>query len=294
MPFFSIVIPTYNRADLLPRCLDSVLRQDFSDFEVLVVDNYSTDNTLDVLEHYKAKDSRITYKQEHNYGVIAHSRNVGISMAKGKYICFLDSDDWFSDDKLSLVYEACVDTDPDVIYGKYQIVSEEGAGRVIGKSLKKKNKYLELLTEGAIICNTTVTVRKDLLFSVGLLSESPELKAVEDFDCWLNLARAGAAFCYIDKILCYYWVGNNESFSERQVRQIMNVYEKHLPNLSGPDRTKAESCRDYSIGIVYQRLGEKEKALGCFRNALKYQSPSKILAIFVRVIMVLFQTRGQK
>ena len=292
MPYFSIVIPTYNRADLLPRCLDSVLRQNFSDFEVLVVDNFSTDSTLEILEQYRIKDSRIRYKQEHNHGVIAHSRNVGIRMASGEYICFLDSDDWFSDDKLSLVYEACEKSSPDVVYGKYQIMSEGGAGRVIGKQLKKNDKYLELLSEGAIICNTTVTVRKELLFSIGLLSERPELRAAEDFDCWLNLAKARASFFYIDKILCYYWVGSNESHSERQVQQIINVYDKHLPNLSNKNQKKAESCRDYSIGILYQSLGDREKAMTYYKKALKHLPMNKIFVAFVRVIFVLFNIRG--
>lgn len=292
MPFFSIVIPTYNRATLLPRCLDSVLRQDFTDFEVLVVDNFSTDGSLEILEQYRNKDRRIIFKQEHNHGVIAHSRNVGIKMACGEYICFLDSDDWFSDNKLSLVYEACLWSNPDIIYGKYQIMSDGGAGRIIGKSLKKKDKYFELLTEGAIICNTTVTVRKDLLFSIGLLSESPDLRAVEDFDCWLNLAKARAVFCYIDKILCYYWLGSNESHSERQVQQIINVYNRHLPNLSKTNRQRAEGCRDYSIGILYQSMGEWRKAFKYYNKALKHQSMNKRLAILVRFVMIIFRNRG--
>ena len=93
MPFFSIVIPTYNRADLLSRCIDSIIEQTFSDFEIIIVDNYSNDETKELVEQYKSRDTRIKFIQEHNNGIIAHSRNVGVKAAVGEYIAFLDSDD---------------------------------------------------------------------------------------------------------------------------------------------------------------------------------------------------------
>ena len=126
MPFFSIIIPTYNRVDLLPRCIDSVMNQSFTDFEVLVVDNYSEDGTKDLLEQYSQKDSRIRYIQEHNNGIIAHSRNVGVKAARGQYICFLDSDDWYRKDKLELSYQCIKDLNADLIYHPLVVVSSKG------------------------------------------------------------------------------------------------------------------------------------------------------------------------
>jgi glycosyltransferase involved in cell wall biosynthesis len=92
-PFFSIVIPTYNRADLILDTLESVLSQTYKEFEVIVVDNCSTDNTKDVLLPYIQNGSISFIQHEKNYER-SKSRNTGIKHAKGDYITFLDSDDF--------------------------------------------------------------------------------------------------------------------------------------------------------------------------------------------------------
>ena len=86
MPFFSIVIPTYNRASLIPATLQSVFQQTFTDYEIIIINDGSTDNTQDVLKPFL---SRITYVNQNNQGPGA-ARNTGIDIAKGEYITFLD------------------------------------------------------------------------------------------------------------------------------------------------------------------------------------------------------------
>src|SRR3989338_2810117 len=97
-PIVSIVIPTYNRACDLERALKSVLAQTYSNWEALVVDNHSSDNTDDVVK--SLNDSRLKLFKIHNDGVIAASRNAGVKHATGEYIAFLDSDDWWMPQKL--------------------------------------------------------------------------------------------------------------------------------------------------------------------------------------------------
>ena len=96
---FSIIIPTYNRANEIGRCLSSVINQSYSNWEAIVVDNYSSDDTENIVKDFN--DNRIRYYKNHNYGIIAVSRNFGIDRAKGSWICFLDSDDsWkYDEDK---------------------------------------------------------------------------------------------------------------------------------------------------------------------------------------------------
>src|SRR5271155_161031 len=96
MPFFSVIIPVYNRAELIRSALDSVLAQEFSDYELIVVDDGSTDQTAQVIEQYAAEHSqRIISLRQSNSGPGA-ARNTGIARATGRYIAFLDSDDlWF-------------------------------------------------------------------------------------------------------------------------------------------------------------------------------------------------------
>ena len=104
-PKFSVVIPTYNRARDIPRCLDSLVLQELQDFEVLICDDGSTDDTASVVENYSHLLD-ITYSYGENSGGPARPRNRGISLANAPYIAFLDSDDWWAPAKLRLSLEA--------------------------------------------------------------------------------------------------------------------------------------------------------------------------------------------
>jgi glycosyltransferase involved in cell wall biosynthesis len=99
-PFFSVIICTFNRAHLLPRALDSVLAQTESSWEVIVVDDGSSDHTFDVVRPYLQRAPNIRYMAHRNRG-LAISRNVGIAAAIGDYVTFLDSDDWYQSDHLT-------------------------------------------------------------------------------------------------------------------------------------------------------------------------------------------------
>ena len=100
-PFFSVIIPTFNQSNFLSRALDSVVNQNFNNFEIIVIDNFSSDNTKKIVKSFKKK---IIYKRIENKGIIAKSRNVGIQISKGKWLAFLDSDDLWSKNKLQEIY----------------------------------------------------------------------------------------------------------------------------------------------------------------------------------------------
>ena len=96
----SVIIPTYNNGKFLDKCIESILSQTFCDFVLLIINDGSTDNTIDILKYYGQKDKRIKLFNIENNGV-SFARNLGISKAKGEYICFIDSDDWVEKDYLS-------------------------------------------------------------------------------------------------------------------------------------------------------------------------------------------------
>ena len=105
IPKVSVVIITYNRARFLPEAIESVIAQSFTDWELIVVDDASTDNTKGVVEKYSSVDSRIKYYRNPENLNISKSRNRGIELSKGKYIAVLDSDDiWCDIEKLKLQY----------------------------------------------------------------------------------------------------------------------------------------------------------------------------------------------
>jgi glycosyltransferase involved in cell wall biosynthesis len=103
MPYFSIIIPVYNREKRIATAIESVLNQEFSDFELLIIDDASTDNTKAVVTNYS--DARISYHRNEQNLERCNSRNIGIERAKGKYICFLDSDDYHLPNHLSSLHE---------------------------------------------------------------------------------------------------------------------------------------------------------------------------------------------
>jgi glycosyltransferase involved in cell wall biosynthesis len=104
--FFSVIIPTYNRADILPATIASVINQKFSDWELIVVDDGSTDNTKEVIEGID--DSRIKYLYQQN-AERSEARNNGVNHSKGKYICFLDSDDFYEENYLQEMYNYIIE-----------------------------------------------------------------------------------------------------------------------------------------------------------------------------------------
>lgn len=120
---FSIIIPIFNVAQYLPKCLDSVLAQTCADFEAVCVNDGSTDNSLEILEEYQEKDPRIKVVSQANGGLSA-ARNVGLLHAQGDYVFFLDSDDWIEPDALKILSEKLSDEDMVCFSGRRYLEAE--------------------------------------------------------------------------------------------------------------------------------------------------------------------------
>ncbi len=120
---FSIVIPVYNVEPYIRTCLDSILNQTFGDFEVVCVDDGSTDKSLAILREYEAKDGRIKVYTEENLGS-GVARNYGISMAKGEYLVFIDPDDWVEPDYLETVLDTFNKTGVEIVQFDYKKINE--------------------------------------------------------------------------------------------------------------------------------------------------------------------------
>ena len=122
----SIIIPVYRTQDTLPRCLDSILRQSFTDYEVILVDDGSDDGCPQLCDEYARKDARIRVIHKENGG-LSDARNAGIYEAKGEYITFIDSDDTIAEDTLSLVIEKII-TYPETDILEYPVMERFGNG----------------------------------------------------------------------------------------------------------------------------------------------------------------------
>lgn len=235
IPAISVVIPTYNRADTLGRCINSLINQTFKDFEVIVCDDGSTDNTADLIADIN-HTLNIAYHYMPNSGRPACPRNYGIRMARSPYVAFLDSDDWWTPDKLekSLQYLA---TGADIVYHDMYLVRNEG-GRIFRRMGSRKlfnPVFLDLLSNGNALCNSSVIVRKKLLEDIGLIMEDSNLRVVEDYDTWLRISRLTEKFVKVPGVLGYYWTGGGNITNPSALMLGMRAIEKRYFNdMSSP------------------------------------------------------------
>ncbi len=218
----SVIIPSFNRLNLLKRAIDSVVSQKYKNWELIIVDNYSHEKIEELIKSYQSE--KIRFYKIKNDGVIAKSRNLGIELSKGQWIAFLDSDDWWTEDKLSYC-STYFDNDIDLIYHSLEIIREDTKSYfkkyLISKSLQKP-VLNSLLTCGNMINNSSVIVRKSVVINAGKLDQSKQMVTAEDYNLWLKIAESSYNFKYINKALGYYFV-----HKDNILRHDMSVASKH-------------------------------------------------------------------
>lgn len=197
----SIILPTYNRAASVGRAVESVLRQTYPYFELLVIDDGSTDDTERIIREYG--DKRIKYyKLLHNEGQ-SKARNIGMDLAQYEFLAFEDSDDLWRPQKLEKQMEMMQAAGPEVglVYHKFRYDMGSGKGIImpderIAVEKKSGNIYTQLLWDN-LIGMPTILMRKECIQSVGKLDET--LKCLEDYDFVLRIAKKYEAV-FVDEI----------------------------------------------------------------------------------------------
>ncbi len=226
----SIILPTYNHAKFLKKAIKSVIKQSYVHWELIIIDNNSTDGTFELVNSFL--DHRIRYIKIHNNGIIAASRNAGISLSSGSWIAFLDSDDWWTPDKLIECTMRINKVNPDLIYHDLFLVDKPNQNN-FKKFARSRNLYTpiyeDLLLHGNGILNSSVLLRKELLTDIGLLSCDKEKITWEDYDCWLRLSQKTEKFLYINKPLGYYWAaGGNMTNPDRDLVNAKSIYNIYI------------------------------------------------------------------
>lgn len=266
-PLFSIVIPTYNHADFLKASLSSIIDQSYNNWEAIVIDNHSRDNTDDVVASFE--DSRIRLEKINNHGVIATSRNRGILKAKGEWISFLDSDDLWYSEKLMRVVSAIKESDNQIqvfCNDEYMVFSDSSEKKLLQYGPYEDNFYSKLLLSGNRLSTSAVTVNKSFLTNKELLfSENPSFVTVEDYDFWLRIAKEQANFFFINEVLGEYTIhGKNQSASiEKHFKHHENLIKHHIFNIQNFD-----SCKE--------KLWKKAKSKIQLDKALLYLKEFKL------------------
>lgn len=224
-PRVSVVIPAYNAADTLGDALDSVFDQTFTDHEVIVVDDGSTDSTRDVL---RARGERIRVLTKANEGRPSTTRNLGARAARGEYLAFLDADDRWRPEKLARQV-AVLDRNPAVglVYSGTAITDNEGRiVRTTHPSPGGRGRIYPLLCVRNIMVGSSAMARRQAVAEAGWFDES--LTSIENWDLWIRIARRWE-IDFVDEPLTLYRVhtGNRSANVELRRRNIFRVLDKH-------------------------------------------------------------------
>lgn len=213
---FSVIIPTYNRSEQLREALNSLVEQLFDDFEVIVCDDGSTDDTKEVVEIYSTK-LNLKYHYEENWGGPARPRNLGIKFAEGEWVCFLDSDDQWYPYKLQKIAKITEKNDIDLVCHLFDNTLNKKIG------FYKKNLffsfYEDLLVNGNRIVNSSICVRKSLIPEI---SEDRNLIGVEDYNMLLDIAKKTSKIYCLKEVLGSYSIHEN-NISVDTLKQIDKI-----------------------------------------------------------------------
>lgn len=292
-PTVSVIIPTFNRANYLKNSVQSVLSQTIKDLEIIVINNYSTDNTLEVISAFN--DERIKIINFKNGGVIARSRNQGMLQSSGKYISFLDDDDLWCPDKLEIQIKYMEEHPLScLVYSNAIIIDEKGnrKGLIIDQKKAKQGRIFLDLLGGNFIPILTVLMKRELLESNGLLNEEPSLIAVEDYE---YLLRAALKFDigYINNPLAMYRVHSSSMSKARSVALLrQKVLKRFLDNSEIPKKFYNEIIYNierlnFSASVYYWSISDRINA-GIYAKKYIFFNFSKIRLLNVAIGILLY------
>ena len=245
----SVIIPTFNRKNKLKRAIESVIKQNYLEWEIIIVDNYSEDGTKDMVKTFN--NSKIKLYKFANHGIIAASRNFAIKKSKGKILAFLDSDDWWT--KKKLFYS-------NLYFNRgYKFIYHDMRVKKKNKLFTKQIAYIrnlsgdqfeDLKKNGPAFATSSVVIDKQLFSKVNFFKEEKKYIAWEDYDAWLRVSNVYKNFYKINKSLGFIFIDNENFLNAKRVIANLNEFKKlylnnsELPNWALYSIIKA----NYSMG----------------------------------------------
>jgi glycosyltransferase involved in cell wall biosynthesis len=268
-PKVSIIIPTYNRAHLLVRAIRSVLNQTFQDFELIVVDDASIDNTQEIVKAFG--EGRIKYiKHKENKGGSA-ARNTGIKLSKGIYIAFLDDDDEWLPTKLEKQIDRFRKSSDRVglVYSWAEIIDDKG-NLIMKFHSTKKGKVLREIFKGNFIPSSTVIVKKSCFDKVGLFDES--FTSCQDREMWTRIASKYEVEV-VPEYLARHHRHSGFSIGTSPKKSIYGYYQyfTKFQRLYLQQGMRKEVSQNLSwVAYELTKKGYKEECKECFRLSFDY------------------------
>jgi glycosyltransferase involved in cell wall biosynthesis len=243
-PKVGIILPTYNSCKTLGRAIDSVLSQTYDNYELVIIDNYSCDDTRNIVNSYK--DTRIRYYLFNNGGVVAKSRNYAMSLLECEYVALLDSDDYWMPSKLKDSLYFLVNG-YDVVYHKMRIKYTSKPKcwfkrKYLNTRQLKSPISIGLLSGLGVIPNSSLVIRVNLIKRDKMYIEDRDIIAAEDFELLLYLAQFTQKFKFIGKTLGCYTISNNNLSNRDMSIPFFIVLDKYADSF---DNLTMKVFKDY-------------------------------------------------
>jgi glycosyltransferase involved in cell wall biosynthesis len=268
----SVIIPTYNRARFIKDAIESVLDQTYKNFEIIVIDDGSTDNTLEILTQYARKIKVL--KQDHR-GVAA-ARNKGISVAKGEYLAFLDSDDIWYPLKLEKQLKVMEQTKAGLVHtARYEVdvVTNKRSALLPLLPAKSSKEFLS----GKTHISMTVLVAKELVVREGLFDEN--LQTTQDTDLWVRIAKIADIVYINEPLMDFRMAGDNlQKKMGLKYKNRIVVYQKALKD---PDKRILKPIWKIKLAVNYYLFAKERYKNQYFKESLNFVLKALTLNLFV-------------
>ena len=288
----SIIVPTYNRAHLIGQTLDSILDQTYQNWECIIVDDGSTDNTQEVVEAFITRDSRFHYfKRPETYKPGGNgARNYGSKLSKGEYINWFDSDDIMLEDFIKLKIQPFYDNDHlDVVFSAYNYFDTKGVQKRISNSCFSGNIIDDLAFGKVTYAPQSYMLRKKILIGYEF---DENLKKAQDLDFFFKIFSTNPAIkiSYVPEILHSIRKQHGEAISSTNDKEGLRILSKHIVNnrlfkyfshsnhIQGIKRYKKEIFEDYKKMVDNKN----------YSMALKYSIRSKMLNSRQKLLVLFF------
>lgn len=286
-PEVSVIIPAYNGAKFLSRSIEGVINQTFTNWELIIVDDGSTDNSKDIISEYVHKDNRITYYWQANSGTPAKPKNTAFTHVRGKYVAYLDQDDEWVPEKLErqlAVFAKYQDEKIGIVSCGAHSVSEDGSPKAVPPVGKENVSLADLLHYNYIFSNSSVMLPASVIQAIGDRDESKEISYFEDWDMWVRVLAGGYTVRTIDEPLFNYSThADNMSRVTAKLKQaemLVAFYHKHIKLY---EDNKVAHIFLKTIGLYYALAGESAKAREYYKKSISskktYVAPYSMLAL---------------
>ncbi|WP_316244662.1 MULTISPECIES: glycosyltransferase family 2 protein [Pseudoalteromonas] len=288
-PDVSVIIPNYNCIDYLAKCIDSIVMQKNILVEIIIIDDGSTDGSVDWIEHEQKTVPQIVLIKQSRQGVV-NARNLAIEKAQSEYIAFLDADDYWCEDKLFSQFNYMKkNIDCVLSFTDYMHITEDGKEIIkcfeywpeanFSKSKSLINDYktfddaLSKLMYANVVGTSTVMVRRSAIIEAGCFDN--KLTSASDLDCWLKLANIGNV-AYSQQCAMHYLMRSNSITANRlnRLTAMVEIVNRNIKNLSFLENAKVKARINECYGEFYREVGKRGKALMCSQKAF-YLFPHK-------------------